>query len=54
MRSWIDFTESRPFTALLIGAVALPTIWEMHNDWHAVAMSLFLVAGYWFIFRVRS
>jgi hypothetical protein len=50
---WIDFIDSKPVTGLLVGAVSLGTFAQMDNDWHAVALSLSTVAGYWFLFRER-
>ena len=50
---WIDLLDSKPVTGLLVGAVSLGTFGQMDNDWHAVALSLSAVAGYWFIFRER-
>jgi hypothetical protein len=51
MRLCIDFLDSKLFNAPLVGAVALITFGQMDYDWHAIALSLFIVAGYWLIFR---
>jgi hypothetical protein len=51
MRRCIDFLDSKAFNAPLVGAVALVTFGQMDYDWHAIALSLFTVAGYWLIFR---
>jgi hypothetical protein len=50
---WVEFIESKPVTGLLVGAVSLGTFGQMDNDWHAVALSLATVAGYWFLFHER-
>jgi hypothetical protein len=54
MRRCIDFLDSKAFNAPLVGAVALVTFGQMDYDWHAIALSLFTVGGYWLIFRDRS
>jgi hypothetical protein len=50
----MNFLDNKPFSALLLGAVALITFGQMDNDWHVIALTLFTVAGYWLIFRDRS
>jgi hypothetical protein len=54
MRRCIDLLDSKAFNAPLVGAVALVTFGQMDYDWHAIALSLLTVAGYWLIFRDRS
>jgi hypothetical protein len=47
MRPRFDFIESKPFSAVFVGALSLGTFALMDYDWHAVALSLLAVAGYW-------
>ena len=50
---WFDFIESKPVTAVFVGGLSLGTFALMDNDWHAVALALLSVAGYWLMFRER-
>ena len=51
LRPRFDFIESKPVTAVFVGALSLGTFALMDNDWHAVALALLSVAGYWLMFR---
>jgi hypothetical protein len=53
MQSFVDFFESKPFTALLVGAVSLGIFAQMDNDWHSGALSLVSMATYWSLFSER-
>jgi hypothetical protein len=53
MRRLIDFFDSKPCAAFLVGAGTLATLAQMDDDWHVPALSLLSVAAYWFIFRVE-
>ena len=53
MRPRFDFIESKPFSAVFVGALSLGTFALMDYDWPAVVLALLSVAGYWFIFRER-
>jgi hypothetical protein len=51
MRRWLDLIDSKPFSAVFVGGLSLGTFALMDYDWHAVALSLLAVAGYWLSFR---
>ena len=54
MQQWMGVFDTKGFSALLLGAVALATFGLMDNDWHVIALSIATVTAYWLIFRDRS
>ena len=52
MQRWMGVFDTKGFSALLLGAVALATFGLMDNDWHVVALTLLTMGTYWLSFRV--